>query len=1588
MKRLLIISYFICLAQAQIIHESGDLVEFFGGSAPGSSYDNWVSHVTEGIALTGYNDYGPSWLDVQSNGFGNYNKLSQYDSELITWVNIFTSFISGDTNSVESMLSQVFETFFYELVIFEDTTRNKIFHILREQLDTSFVDENLSTTPDDDVIGSFRNGWGLFIINPEAEREQVLIQVPHPCDDFIAPYIAMDLFLEIDAFGFMINGAGREVEWSEDGDYTNSKSHSDPSRYEHTVFQKFQKAVTEPLFNLDPHEPIVFAMHSFDNESHADRNSIILAVGATNFNTNKPVRDISGDYLDLINFTEEYPIPIDQFTNPEPVHVANYYETNYEGDFYYFNGLEEFPIRESSSLNGIWNGHQMVHLQSRVNGYSVYEPWVQVEMDEKPMLFDELGFSNELVYTQGLYPTSVHNFPIIREYYEPFIQAVDSYLTHWETVPDITAPDSIRYLMAFNQDDPTQISLNWIPIFDTNFKTVEIQYDTLELTENSPIIDYTNYAALQYMNRNYYVLNGFDNSIPWYFRIRAKDYFDHVSPWSVTVSNILPGHSPPDTLVNFSLSTELSSILDEDVDGLSFGIDTAETMPGNSPTLTLYGNTWKSIEIDPIIPDTGTVFQFYAKIDSISEIQAIGFSNGEQTLRYSIAGTELLNIEDWIPVYQGAANPEIWKSYHIPIGDDWVAWFDSLSAITEIQFINDNDNPDQIPGSIHFSSILDLSPDLPIPPQVSIDFELGDVRRVNHRNMVSISFTSTIQDTDSYNFTYHWEFGDGHTSTLANPSHDYLVEDNHDYTAILTVEDEFNLQGWATATIQVDEDESTFPLTLNFVGDIMMGRRFEESGGIITTQGVNALFEPTYNILGAVADITVANLEIPLSNQGSAHPTKGIVFRCSPDNVNGLLAGGIDVVALANNHILDYMEPGILQTQSVLDEAGIFYSGAGLTSDEAYLPTILSRKGQTIAFLSSSDRTGQYNNFQPYLHAGENKSGFAYMTPYYLKQQIQSVRNRVDLVVVELHAGSEYSYSPGSHYDAYEPPDGFETMRFNPASSVGFLEDPLFGLEAEDYSPRLDRPQMWDRAIRQFAIDEGADAVIVHHPHIIQGVEIYNGKMIAHSLGNFIFDLTYPETYPSMILNGEADETGFTGYSITPIYIDDFLTKPATGELGNYILDNIANLSRELNTYVHVNSDNQTATVIMDTLSMDVQFLDYTGRVEAIKEITLNGEPYYESDPIYLPRAGSLSEILGGTNQITHYRLGREKLWMKNFENEGSSLWNFNSDYEFLQDTVFRRGGTGACHIRDVNSPDNIVTNLEGRIPYKKEFDHSIHGFIQTQNGKNVTLETRLSAGRTSESLLTSSMGNSISGNNDWQKYWGEIPYHEDARFLDIRINSGIPDSGTAYSWFDDVGIIEWDSLESFIELPIQITHPNNYNYIQVFFTQSQADSVTIDLRNSILGELSPLTAHPRVVKSAITVPGKFYLYDESIGPVGGRLWEFGNGLTGTGETPFFYCETPGIYELSLTVHGPNDEESQGFITVVGLAEGTIQNELGDVNGDGNISIIDALICANYILEFLEFAPETFLAADMDGNGKIDIFDVLLITDWVNSINN
>ena len=124
-----------------------------------------------------------------------------------------------------------------------------------------------------------------------------------------------------------------------------------------------------------------------------------------------------------------------------------------------------------------------------------------------------------------------------------------------------------------------------------------------------------------------------------------------------------------------------------------------------------------------------------------------------------------------------------------------------------------------------------------------------------------------------------------------------------------------------------------------------------------------------------------------------------------------------------------------------------------------------------------------------------------------------------------------------------------------------------------------------------------------------------------------------------------------------------------------------------------------------------------------------------------------------------------------------------------------------------------------------------------------------------------------------------------------------------------------------------------------------------------------------------------FYFYDDSQGPVGNLEWSINNEETSFEQTPSWYCEYPGIYEVSLTVYGPNNEQNTATINVVGIEENSDNYILGDVNNDGVITVVDALLLSNFLMGLIDFQPLEFLSSDIDGNSILNIYDILLISD-------
>lgn len=865
---------------------------------------------------------------------------------------------------------------------------------------------------------------------------------------------------------------------------------------------------------------------------------------------------------------------------------------------------------------------------------------------------------------------------------------------------------------------------------------------------------------------------------------------------------------------------QLDSWVPEDIQPTAWALDSSQTYIASAYSLRLDGNTWKQQQISALGLSAGSVIRMAARYSYGATLQGIGFSDGSNQIFYSIAGSRTADIEVWIPVYQGAFPSNTWNEYNLPVGADWQAFFGYLPTLTSIIYVNDLDTASN--RSVWFDSILDVSADLPIAPTVTILY--GGPIALNNRD-VSVDFMSYVVDPDSDAHSYFWDFGDGTFSSAQHPTHTYIIQDDHTYTVSLRVVDDTGKWGFASAQVLLDQGPSSLPLTMNFVGDVMLARRYETYGGIIPTLGVNAIFAPTAPIFGAAADVNVANLEVVLANTGTQHPTKSVVYRGNPANISGLTYAGIDVVTLANNHTLDYGLPALSQMRSLLDAAGIIHSGAGADSYEANLPAFINRKGLNIAFLRSSDRTGQYNNAQPYLQAGFNKPGFAYMTPYYIEQQIAAVQGVADLKIVEMHGGSEYSTAPGAGYDKHNP----------------FLGDD----QDEDYAPRTDVPHQWDIDIRHSAVDSGADLVIVHHPHIIQGLEVYNGKVIAHSLGNFAFDLDYPECFPSMIFYVDADEDGFSNHRLRPVYIDNYIPKPATGKLALYTLDYLAMKSRELQTMLIVDKEDLSAKVVLDPSALQ----EYPHNWSTTQSFTSNTDGVQYTDPVKLPRFGSISAIEGVEPVIVaDHSLGAELIWFGNFEDEGSTLWSIP---EFSSDAV--EGERSALLSSSAGESTATISNKMKLYDNTKRY--TLHGFIKTRTATAANITIRYFNARNSYSpISTENVTIDLNGTIPWTWFHKELTLPSSAWYYDIRLRVSSSAGQQAQAWFDEVGLIEWTPWLSYADLE-QVPHPNNYYWMQARSTEA-AKSMTTFITELAHREIAPNREHEH---SATKLPLQIY---------------------------------------------------------------------------------------------------------------------------------
>ncbi|MBT2664908.1 CapA family protein [Bacillus sp. ISL-4] len=301
--------------------------------------------------------------------------------------------------------------------------------------------------------------------------------------------------------------------------------------------------------------------------------------------------------------------------------------------------------------------------------------------------------------------------------------------------------------------------------------------------------------------------------------------------------------------------------------------------------------------------------------------------------------------------------------------------------------------------------------------------------------------------------------------------------------------------------VKTPASKSDQPLTMTMVGDVMMGRNVEE---VTEKHGYEYLFrymKPYFSHSDYVSgNYEHTALKEEVSNyKGADTPIR---LNSNASGVEAIKDAGFSVVNLANNHMMDYEEQGLLDTIDEFKSADMHYVGVGSNTTEAKNSIDYADvNGVRVATLGFTDVYGKD------AVSKSDKAGLLNSNPDLLFEMIGKARDakqgNADLVVVNMHWGQEYSTST--------------TAR--------------------------------QTDLAKAIIDAGADIIIGHHPHVLQSFDVYKDGIIFYSLGNFIFDQGWTRTKDSAMVQYHLAEDGKATIDVVPLQIEEATPRPATSSI-------------------------------------------------------------------------------------------------------------------------------------------------------------------------------------------------------------------------------------------------------------------------------------------------------------------------------------------------------------------------------------------------------------------------------------------------------
>ena len=570
---------------------------------------------------------------------------------------------------------------------------------------------------------------------------------------------------------------------------------------------------------------------------------------------------------------------------------------------------------------------------------------------------------------------------------------------------------------------------------------------------------------------------------------------------------------------------------------------------------------------------------------------------------------------------------------------------------------------------------------------------------------------------------------------------------------------------------------------LAFGGDVMMARRYKKPRAgepVLIRDGYKA--HDTKEIVKHIkpyfelADFGSVNLETQvMARRPTGSSSKSITFFSPPETVNALVWAGIDYVTLGNNHTYDNLKEGLVSTLDILAKSPLGFSGAGLNEEQALQAYRTSISGVPYSFLGY---VGWKGSSRPHQAAeGRGKGGAALGTMENITATVDREAELGQITVVQYHGSLEYS------------------------------EEPTLVTEQKLKS----------------AIDRGADIAIAHHPHVVQGFEIYKDRLIAYSLGNFIFDQYYYAPQFSYMLYVWMDGEKFHRAEVVPLYIKGYKPTPAVGIIRNAVLKRVAALSARRNISLGFSGGHGVITGKPPVVAQKIR-----------STVTLKDDRILSLDHC------ELSQYVTGlysTNGDIQYRLGQELLrrgdfegyesfaaeergWLPQNDSSGAEIFQGRKVFKVTADAGQKNSTFGMkvfTRVYKAGNPMTFAGQVFGMADMRLDF------YLQTRP-KRWGLKKSLEKGPKQH------IGSVSVSRGDWHDFALEfntprVGVHSFRILVEASEKDG---QQVASLYYDDVALIEWQTAYQNSSTAQQLSSPNRITHIGIRGTGKLPDKLEI----------------------------------------------------------------------------------------------------------------------------------------------------------------